>query len=189
VSVGSGFPLVGEPLALDLINTQAHTRAGEVDLLATSEMFQTWLSAQTGRLAPHRRPLTESDLVSIRSIRTHIAAAVDRVRHGKPPPARVLRALTVAQRTAPAYRELVWDGSAVIAVACRGGSDVEWLVAELAEAAVDLLTSPSVLTIRQCEGPNCRMLFLPAHPRRRWCSPTLCGNRVRVARHYQRRTA
>jgi predicted RNA-binding Zn ribbon-like protein len=30
------------------------------------------------------------------------------------------------------------------------------------------------------------MLFLPAHPRRRWCSPQLCGNRVRVARYYRR---
>ncbi|MFF4211720.1 CGNR zinc finger domain-containing protein [Streptomyces sp. NPDC001796] len=33
------------------------------------------------------------------------------------------------------------------------------------------------------------MLFLPAHPRRRWCSAARCGNRVRVARHYQRRKA
>ncbi|MEV3921501.1 CGNR zinc finger domain-containing protein [Actinomadura coerulea] len=30
------------------------------------------------------------------------------------------------------------------------------------------------------------MLFLPAHPRRRWCSAARCGNRVRVARHYRR---
>ncbi|WP_433464559.1 CGNR zinc finger domain-containing protein [Spirillospora sp. CA-128828] len=28
--------------------------------------------------------------------------------------------------------------------------------------------------------------FLPGHPRRRWCSAARCGNRVRVARHYQR---
>ncbi|GAA2507323.1 hypothetical protein GCM10023100_41830 [Actinocorallia cavernae] len=27
---------------------------------------------------------------------------------------------------------------------------------------------------------------LPAHPRRRWCSPARCGNRARVARYYQR---
>jgi predicted RNA-binding Zn ribbon-like protein len=35
-------------------------------------------------------------------------------------------------------------------------------------------------------GPQCRLLFLPAHPRRRWCSRVLCGNRVRVTRYYQR---
>ncbi|MFD0515426.1 CGNR zinc finger domain-containing protein [Streptomyces aureus] len=30
------------------------------------------------------------------------------------------------------------------------------------------------------------LLFLPAHPRRRWCSAARCGNRARVARYYQR---
>ena len=30
---------------------------------------------------------------------------------------------------------------------------------------------------------------LPAHPRRRWCSPARCGNRARVARYYQRHGA
>ena len=29
-------------------------------------------------------------------------------------------------------------------------------------------------------------VFLPANPRRRWCSPAICGNRARVARYYQR---
>jgi predicted RNA-binding Zn ribbon-like protein len=29
------------------------------------------------------------------------------------------------------------------------------------------------------------MLFLPVNARRRWCSPAVCGNRVRVARYYE----
>ncbi|MEU9839973.1 CGNR zinc finger domain-containing protein [Actinomadura sp. NPDC048032] len=37
-----------------------------------------------------------------------------------------------------------------------------------------------------CEADDCVLLFLPAHPRRRWCSAARCGNRVRVARHYRR---
>ena len=40
--------------------------------------------------------------------------------------------------------------------------------------------------VRECEAADCVMLFRPAHPRRRWCSPTRCGNRARVARYYQR---
>ena len=55
-----------------------------------------------------------------------------------------------------------------------------------AEAAAGLLADPSVTKIRQCEADDCVLLFLPAHPRRRWCSAARCGNRVRVARHYQR---
>ncbi|WP_252375002.1 MULTISPECIES: CGNR zinc finger domain-containing protein [unclassified Nonomuraea] len=68
----------------------------------------------------------------------------------------------------------------------RDGTPLDRLLAELAEAAVALLTDPDVGKVRGCEGPGCRLLFLPAHPRRRWCSPDLCGNRVRVARYYQR---
>ncbi|HEV2241669.1 MAG TPA: CGNR zinc finger domain-containing protein [Streptosporangiaceae bacterium] len=45
---------------------------------------------------------------------------------------------------------------------------------------------PAVRRVRRCEGRDCRMLFLPANPRRRWCTPDVCGNRARVARYYQR---
>ncbi|WP_442935215.1 CGNR zinc finger domain-containing protein [Micromonospora sp. CPCC 206061] len=56
----------------------------------------------------------------------------------------------------------------------------------LAEAAAELLADPGVTTIRECEADACVMLFLPAHPRWRWCSAARCGNRARVARYYQR---
>ncbi|NUR88680.1 MAG: hypothetical protein HOY71_31720, partial [Nonomuraea sp.] len=68
----------------------------------------------------------------------------------------------------------------------RDGEAGVRLLAELAEAAIDLLASPDASKVRACEGPGCSLLFLPAHPRRRWCSPAVCGNRARVARYYQR---
>jgi predicted RNA-binding Zn ribbon-like protein len=60
------------------------------------------------------------------------------------------------------------------------------LAAALAESAVELLGSPAVARLKQCEADDCVLLFLPAHPRRRWCSPQRCGNRIRVARYYGR---
>jgi predicted RNA-binding Zn ribbon-like protein len=51
---------------------------------------------------------------------------------------------------------------------------------------VDLLTDPAIGRLKECESDDCVILFLPAHPRRRWCSPTRCGNRARVARYYHR---
>ncbi|MFJ9909135.1 CGNR zinc finger domain-containing protein [Streptomyces sp. NPDC101152] len=71
----------------------------------------------------------------------------------------------------------------------RDGSPGLRLAACLAEAAAELLADPAVTRIRECEADDCVMLFLAAHPRRRWCSATRCGNRVRVARHYQRTKA
>jgi predicted RNA-binding Zn ribbon-like protein len=177
-------PLVAEPLALDLVNTRARVPGGgELDLLETSETFEAWFDAQRDRLTP---PSGAIDLEAVRDLREHVASAVHDARRGARPPARSLRALTAAQRAAPAYRRLHWDGSAVTARLERDGSPTSRLLAELAEAATELLADPAVRTIRQCEAPQCRLLFLPAHPRRRWCSPASCGNRVRVARYYRR---
>jgi predicted RNA-binding Zn ribbon-like protein len=40
--------------------------------------------------------------------------------------------------------------------------------------------------LRRCANPACSMLFLADTTRRQWCTPNLCGNRARVARHYRR---
>ncbi|MFF5211181.1 CGNR zinc finger domain-containing protein [Streptosporangium sp. NPDC000396] len=178
-------PLTGEPLALDLLNTRAHTPDGEIDLLDSPDMFREWLSVQSERLSP-MDTIDAADLAAVRVLRGHIAEAVEHARHGTAPPEAAVRALNEAQRAAPPYRELGWDGTAPTATVRRAGDARARFLAELAEAAVDLLTGSAVTKVRGCEGPDCHMLFLPAHPRRRWCSPALCGNRVRVARYYQR---
>ncbi|MFC9825694.1 CGNR zinc finger domain-containing protein [Streptomyces erythrochromogenes] len=40
----------------------------------------------------------------------------------------------------------------------------------------ELLTDPRAGQVRECEAPDCVLLFLPAHPRRRWCVAGVCGN-------------
>jgi predicted RNA-binding Zn ribbon-like protein len=179
------FPVLGEPLALDLINTVVASRDGEVDLLRTPVELEAWLRAEAERLPEPGRALRAADLHAVRAIREQITDAVEHARHQRRPPIEVLHELTEAQRAAPEYRELGWDGTAVTADPQRAGDDAVRLVAQFAEAATDLLTSGAVTRVRQCERSDCRMLFLPAHSRRRWCSTT-CGNRVRVARYYER---
>ncbi|MCP2339423.1 CGNR zinc finger domain-containing protein [Actinomadura rupiterrae] len=172
-------PLTGEPLALDLVNTL--TAAG--DLLATPDDLRKWQQLQADRL-PDAPP--EDALDAVRTVREHTKRALDRVREGKRPDPADLDALNDAQLAAPAIKALTWDGKALIAANRRTGPPASRLAAHLAEAATELLADPAVTKIRQCEADDCVMLFLPAHPRRRWCSPARCGNRVRVARHYQR---
>lgn len=181
------IPLVGEPLALDLINTRVRTPAGdEMDLLQSDVALRAWLDRQVDRLGPVRGQI---EVQAVRRLRDHVAGAVDRVRHGQEPAAASLRALNAAQRAAPAHRELHWDGTAVTTTEHRSGDPTRDLLAQLAEAATDLLADPSIRKVRACEGSQCRLIFLPAHPRRRWCSPALCGNRARVARYYERHKA
>ncbi|MFD4207361.1 CGNR zinc finger domain-containing protein [Micromonospora tulbaghiae] len=62
------------------------------------------------------------------------------------------------------------------------------LTAALARAAVDFLASPERERLRACPAPRCVRYFLQEHARQQWCKPS-CGNRARVARHYQRHQA
>lgn len=180
-------PLTGEHLAIDLVNTRPATEDGRADLLDTPERLAAWLAlepalrAEAGGATP-----TAADLAAVRAVREHVDAAVHALRHGNRPPKAALRGLTEAARAAPAVRELDWDGAAVTATPRRAGRLGVRLAARLAEAAADLLTDPAIGTLRKCEADDCVMVFLPAHPRRRWCSPARCGNRARVARYYQR---
>lgn len=184
--MGDPGHLTGEPLAVDLVNT----RPTSGDLLATPDDLRAWLNLQVDRF-PEARQLAATefggpDLAVVRELRDHIARALDHARHGTPPHVDDLEALHQAQRAAPAITELSWNGAAVTASRRRTGPPGARLAAWLAEAAADLLADPAVTRIRQCEAADCVMLFLAGHPRRRWCSSTRCGNRVRVARHYQR---
>ncbi|MEU6739368.1 CGNR zinc finger domain-containing protein [Streptosporangium sandarakinum] len=179
-------PLTGEPLALDLINTC--TAVG--DLLATPADLRAWLGLQADRFGEARElvtaDLTAADLAAVRDLRDRAARVLDHVRRGERPPADDLDALNRAQRAAPAVAALTWDGAAVTAVRRRAGTSVDRLTAWLAEAAAELLADPAVTEVRRCAADDCVMLFLPSHPRRRWCSAARCGNRARVARHYRR---
>ncbi|OSZ55283.1 hypothetical protein OQI_39455, partial [Streptomyces pharetrae CZA14] len=116
----------------------------------------------------------------------HTEAALRALLDGRRPPESALRSLADAQRAAPAVRVPVWDGTAVTAPPRRTGPLGTRLAALLAEAAAALLADPAVARVKECEADDCVLLFLPAHPRRRWCSPARCGNRTRVARHYRR---
>lgn len=171
--------VTGEPLALDLVNTLI----GELDALDDPEL---WFAAQEGRLTLPAAALTEVELSAVKALREHVRVAVDAARHSTSPPSEVIVAINQSVRAAPPYRIL---GPDLTLVTCRDGDACARLLAELAEAAVELLADPRVRTIRACEGLNCRLLFLPTHPQRRWCSPSLCGNRARVARYYLRHRA
>jgi predicted RNA-binding Zn ribbon-like protein len=186
MSDGTVFPLLGEPLALDLINTRPHTPDGPVDLLATRTGLQAWLDAESERLSSSPARLSAADVHRVLALRDHIATAIDHARRSLRPPSASLKALTDAQRASPIWHQLTWDGQAVAATPQRSGDAGDRLLAHLAYAAIDLLTDPRVTAVRRCDGPDCTLLFLADNPRRRWCSPSLCGNRVRVARYYQR---
>lgn len=182
-------PLTGELLALDLLNTLPHSAQGPpADHLADAAGLLAWLALESERLpgAAGAREVTPDDLAAVRAVRAHAAEAVAAVRRGERPPETALRGLNEAQLAAPAVRYAEWNGESVVAQARRSGPLGVRVAAALAEEAAALLAGPALAGIRECEAEDCTMLFVPAHPRRRWCSAARCGNRARVARYYRR---
>ncbi|GGZ13530.1 CGNR zinc finger domain-containing protein [Streptomyces avidinii] len=176
------FPLTGEPLALDLLNTESATG----DLVADPAGLAAWLAAQAGRLTPVAA-VGAAEVSAVQAVREAARPALDAARRGEGPPAGALRVLNEALAAAPSYRVLAWTEEAgTVASAYRTAEPARRLAAELAEAAAELLTDPRVGQVRACEAHDCVLLFLPAHPRRRWCVASACGNRARVARYYAR---
>ena len=72
--------------------------------------------------------------------------------------------------------ELVWEDSEAL----------DSLLWPVMHSAMDLLTSDELKRLKQCG--RCDWLFLDKsrNQKRRWCSMSACGNRVKMARRYER---
>jgi predicted RNA-binding Zn ribbon-like protein len=86
-------------------------------------------------------------------------------------------------------------GAAGLAADDDGAWRLTWPAAEpravrfaVAVDAMALLADPARLhRVHRCPGPACGWLFLDTSGRRRWCSMSTCGSRVKMRRLYARR--
>lgn len=183
------FLLLGEPLALDLVNTVVPPAMGG-DLLATPERVVEWLRVEADRLPVDA--LEPPDVTSLAALREALRALFEAALDGRAPFRVPLRMVSAASRAGPRYRELEWttgDGPRTRVRPERRGRNGPGaaLLAEIARSGIELLGGSDRDKLRRCEGPGCPLLFVATNPQRHWCAPHLCGNRVRVARHYRRR--
>ncbi|MGH8888396.1 MAG: CGNR zinc finger domain-containing protein [Acidothermaceae bacterium] len=177
-------PLIGEPLPLDLVNTRPQPDRGVADTFATVDGLAQWLVAESDRLPTVR--VTDGTRRAVVQLREHVGFAVEAIMAARRPPAASLDCINDSLRRAPSVPQLRWSSAGGQVDTIRSGDHDAQLLATIAEFAAEYLVSDLALSTRQCEAPDCEMLFSPTHPRRRWCSPTVCGNRTRVARYYER---
>lgn len=183
------FPLLGEPLAVDLVNTRVAGEGPHTDLLDTPQALESWLAAQAPRVA-WAGVVRPADLAAVRQLRDGVAALVEARREGHAANPAAIGTVNRAVAGAPAHRVLSWPpGQPPRAAAVRRGTPIAGLLATVAESAVTLLAGPDAERLRTCEHPDCVLVFVAANSRRRWCSAARCGNRARVARHYHRHRA
>lgn len=180
------FPLLGEPLVLDLVNTHMHRNGRDLDLLVTPAALAAWLCAESGRLAWSGK-VDAQDLQAVRELRAVLATLLAARREGVPPPRAALRQFNRALAVPGVPPRLLWPATGPQLARPTAAARRDALLRTLAADAVAVLTGPSAGLLRECAHPDCVLQFVASHPRRRWCSAATCGNRARVAQHYQRR--
>ncbi|MET9879858.1 ABATE domain-containing protein [Actinacidiphila glaucinigra] len=184
----AGFPMGGEPLVvLDLADTVMTARRPAVDLLETPAAAAAWWGIQARRLPPGPAP----DPVATRRLRAAVREALDAHLEGRPVDPVAVDDINAAASSAPVSPRLVVTPEGLRETSRRhteyGGNAA---LAVIAAEAVALLGSPGRLgLLRRCANPECSMLFLAGNRRRKWCTGNICGNRTRVARHYERSRA
>lgn len=180
-------PLVGEPLAVDLVNTRWRTPGGDVDLLDSAAGFAQWLEESGQDVASASEAARAAARDAREAIRNMIAA--DDV--GAPGAGGTAAARTAAENAINGIlaRGLtvrrIEHGETLERVMMTGA---EWTVAWRAVANYAELRAARG-AIRQCGHPDCVLYFFDPTGRRRWCSMAGCGNRAKAKRHYARRAS
>jgi predicted RNA-binding Zn ribbon-like protein len=182
------YPALGEPLAIELANTLFTDSGQPLDALTTPAALTRWLQTNAERIdPPPPRRLSAGDLERARELRAIIRALLATAVNGDPPRAATVRRLNQIAALAPFTARLHWSAGEPpkAHLSVSGAGRLNALLALLAHSAIDVLGGSGAGRLRRCEAPGCINYYLKDHPRREWCSPK-CGNRVRVARHYQR---
>ena len=166
-----------ELLALEL----AATVDGDRDLLSGPRDLERWLAARG--IEEPGLALRLADFRGLRSaIRSLLLANVD----GRPMPPDAVQALNAASAAAPAHSRLEVGDGAIRVDEVETGPAAARVFAAIARSGIEIIGGSSRERLRSCPAPRCGRFFLAARARQTWCSPA-CGNRVRVARHHERR--
>ncbi|WP_194814409.1 CGNR zinc finger domain-containing protein [Nocardia sp. XZ_19_385] len=160
-------PHLGEPLALDLLNTRWIAN-GPQDLLTDVAGLEIWLTT-----AGITAPADERTLEAVLAARSAIYDTVQHADH---------TALNEILEHGRIRRLLTESGPAGI----PDVADAAWLPGWLAADNLLQLLERAPDRVRQCAHPQCVLFFFDTSKNgtRRWHSMATCGNRTKAARHY-----
>jgi predicted RNA-binding Zn ribbon-like protein len=180
------FVLVGGRPSLDLVATLGRRHATPVERIPDATALARWFVA--AGLFPSPPPVNEAHLVQARQLREAIGSLVRAVMSASPVSGEALAIVNGHAVRPDLVPQLVLeDGRAVVTT--PPGADVPSALATIARDAVRLLGGPQAARIKECEHPDCSLLFVDETQsgRRRWCSMGRCGNLVKTAGYRARR--
>lgn len=182
----SRFAIIGEPVvAVDLINTVAAPGSAVADdLLSADRGAQAWWRIERARVPAGDVP----DIRALRQLRSALRDIIEALVDDLPVPQAAVSDLNLFMQSAPASKRLRLTGTGLrVQTQWHGEYGGNPRLAFIAAQAAEFLSDPSkVSRLRRCANPACSMIFIAVNPRRSWCAPGICGNRVRVARYHRR---
>jgi predicted RNA-binding Zn ribbon-like protein len=171
-------------LAVDFANSVACPGCRGADPLDSIREAGRWIRSKVGG---DGRRVEARDLPRLRRFREELRQLLGAAADHTPPPPRVLDAINVAAAQSPPLPELSWShGTWSTGERGTARSVSRRLTALAAQSAIDLLGRTRPPPVRRCEGPGCIHFLVARRSQQRWCSPTGCGNRARVQRHYRK---
>ena len=193
------FELTGGRLSLDFANTLDERKTDHPrELLGTYQDLLDW-GTQAGSISARdaavlrgyagRHPrVAASALAGARALREAIfqVLATTVATGPAPPPALALLHDAISRvarmrQLEPAGHGFSWGWRA-------DATDLERVIWPVAWSAGELLTSADLDRVRLCAGAGCAWLFLDTSKNRtrRWCDMSVCGNRAKARRHYEK---
>lgn len=207
-AVVDDFPFVGGDASLDLVNTAVHRTQpqGANELLTSGTQARRWF-VRAGLLSEREAAQVDEDtlLHSTLRLRNALDAIYRPLARKKPDQAGTARGLTTLNALLSQGRERlevtqVLSGDVGSAQSKRAAQPIfaqnshfEMLGpvdpnVRLARHAADLLGRLEARRLKECQNPDCGLLFYDdsRNVSRRWCSMDGCGNQQKQARHRRR---
>jgi predicted RNA-binding Zn ribbon-like protein len=191
------FPLIGNALWLDLVNTEPMQRGQRVDLLGNFEDLVDWLeasgavTAEAGRRAKQRWDGTGQGNLAFREairLREVLRRTAERLAGGKSADEVTVTAINKVLASRPVFPQLAREGKHYVTRLEPLSDAAPHLLVPVAESAAWLLEHGDRSLLRRCENPDCVLFFYDTtkNKRRRWCSMDTCGSRAKAAAYYRR---
>lgn len=180
-------PMVGDHLALDLLNTEARSDGQAVDYWNSGDDVLRWLERHGAALESWAGVIDRAELLAQgRALRTLARRLIVERKEVKASDVSGLNVYLNAYLSAP---HLERDSEGRLALVCiTRGESIALLLGPVAEATAQLLVEGDFHLVKQCAHPDCIVWFYDrtkAH-KRRWCSMAACGNRHKAAQFRKR---
>ena len=182
-------PLLGDHLAMDLLNTEARSGDVVVDYWNSDADVFRWLQQNNISAVAGLSSLADGELLSqAKALRALSHQLISAFKLHQQQEISRLNTYLHSYVSAPHLAQ-GGDGKMTITRVSRGET-VSSMLGQVAEAVAQLLVDGDATLVKQCEHPDCILWFYDrtkAH-KRRWCSMATCGNRYKAAQFRKRKS-